>query len=288
MIEKIEIWWYINLNKQPKQVKTNQNTSLGVKEMLAEERHAMIEEIVNRNKSVSISELCQMLNSSVSTIRRDLNTLAEQGKLIKVHGGAISKNEKFTFHEENIKEKERLYTEEKIAIAKYAASLVEEGDFVFLDAGTTTEKMIEFLPQKNVTFVTNAFIHTKKLAERGFKVYIPGGEIKLSTEAIVGVECVMTLSNYHFTKSFLGVNGISVSGGFSTPDINEAKVKSTVISTSINAYVLADHSKFDRIATATFSPLNKATIITDRLIDCSYMDYTLVKEVMKDDLYRNI
>lgn len=256
--------------------------------MLAEERHATIVEIVNKNKSITITELCEMLDSSLSTIRRDLNTLAEQGKLIKVHGGAISKNENFTFLEENIKEKERLYTEEKAAIAKYAASLVREGDFIFLDAGTTTEKMIEFLPEKNITFVTNGFIHTKKLAERGFKVYIPGGEIKLSTEAIVGAECVMTLSNYHFTKCFLGVNGISISGGFSTPDVNEAKVKSTVVSRSMKVYVLADHSKFDRITAATFAPLSKATIITDQLIDSNYSNYTLVKGVMKDDLYRNV
>lgn len=256
--------------------------------MLAEERHATIVELVNRNKSISITELCEILDSSVSTIRRDLNTLAEQGKLIKVHGGAISNHENFTFLEENIKEKERLYTEEKAAIAEYAASLVQEGDFIFLDAGTTTEKMIEFLPEKHITFVTNGFIHTKKLAERGFKVYIPGGEIKLSTEAIVGAECVMTLSNYHFTKCFLGVNGISVSGGFSTPDVNEAKVKSTVISRSKEVYVLADHSKFDRITAATFAPLSKATVITDQLIDNNYSNYTLVKGVMKDDLYHNL
>lgn len=248
--------------------------------MLAEERHSIIIEIVNKNKSVTINELCKILNSSISTVRRDLNALAEQGKLTKVHGGAISKNEKFTFFEENVEEKATLFTEEKAAIAKYAASLIQEGDFIFLDAGTTTEKMIDFLPKKNVTFVTNGFIHAKKLAQSGFKVYIPGGEIKLSTEAIVGAECVMTLSNYHFTKCFLGVNGISVLGGFSTPDINEAKVKSTVISTSMEAYVLADHSKFDRITSVTFAALNKASIITDKLIDEKYSNYTLVKGVM--------
>lgn len=282
--------WYINRRKKQnnsKQFKIIQNASTEVRRVLAEERHSIIIEIVDKNKSVSINELCERLDTSVSTVRRDLNVLAEQGKLIKVHGGAISKNEKFTFLEENVEEKERLYTEEKTAIAEYAASLIKEGDFVFLDAGTTTEKMIDFLPEKNITFVTNGFIHTKKLAERGFKVYIPGGEIKLSTEAIVGAECVMTLSNYHFTKCFLGVNGISISSGFSTPDVNEARVKTTVISRSMEAYVLADHSKFDRITAVTFAPLSKANIITDQLMDNKYSDYTLVKGVMKDDLYRN-
>lgn len=80
--------------------------------------------------------------------------------------------------------------EEKTAIAEYAATLVEDGDFIFIDAGTTTQKLIDFLPEKEVTYVTNGFIHAKKLAERNFKVYIPGGEIKLLTEAVVGADAL--------------------------------------------------------------------------------------------------
>jgi DeoR family fructose operon transcriptional repressor len=182
--------------------------------------------------------------------------------------------------EQDIAEKSRLYNEEKTAIARYAASLLEDGDFVFIDAGTTTEKMIDFIPDLNVTFVTNAFVNAKKLAQRGYKVFLPAGEIKLITEAIVGAECVSSLQNYNFTKCFIGANGISLSAGISTPDRNEASIKSVVIAHSRTAYVLSDHSKFDQIASVTFAKLNQVQIITDRLGDRKYLAAANIREVM--------
>mgnify|MGYP002748187444 CR=1 FL=1 len=171
--------------------------------MLTEERFAIILETVQQKRSVRVTELCALLNASVSTVRRDINTLAEMGKLVKVHGGAIALNEgSFFAVEKDVAEKAQLFTEEKEAIARYAASLVDEDDFVYIDAGTTTEKMIDYLPQKRVMFVTNGFIHARKLAQRGFRVYIPGGELKLSTEAIIGTECILTLNNYAVTVNF--------------------------------------------------------------------------------------
>ena len=248
--------------------------------MLAEERMAIILEIINEQKAVKLSQLCEMLDASISTVRRDINSLADMGKIVKVHGGAMVLDDNFSFIEHNVEEKLALFTEEKIAIAKYAASLIEYGDFVYIDAGTTTEKMIDFIPQKDVSFVTNGFTHAKKLAQRGFKVYIPGGEVKFVTEAIIGAECVMTLKSYNFTKCFIGANGISVSAGFSTPDVREARVKTAAIDGSRKAYVLSDHSKFDKITSATFIPLNLSTIITDKLLDKKYTEYTSVKEVL--------
>lgn len=248
--------------------------------MLAEERMAIILEIINEQKAVKLSQLCEMLDASISTVRRDINSLADMGKIVKVHGGAMALDDNFSFIEHNVEEKLALFTEEKIAIAKYAASLIEYGDFVYIDAGTTTEKMIDFIPQKDVSFVTNGFTHAKKLAQRGFKVYIPGGEVKFVTEAIIGAECVMTLKSYNFTKCFIGANGISVSAGFSTPDVREARVKTAAIDGSRKAYVLSDHSKFDKITSATFIPLSRATIITDKLLDKKYTEYTSVKEVL--------
>lgn len=249
--------------------------------MLTEERFGIILEQVRHNKSVKLLELCELLQTSESTIRRDLTTLDERGLLKKVHGGAIALEEgSFPFREQDMEAKAGILTEEKLAIARFAASLVEEDDFVFIDAGTTTEKMIDFLPEKRVTFVTNAFVHAKKLAQRGFKVFIPAGEIKLTTEAIVGAECVNCLQNYNFTKSFLGANGISLSAGVTTPDRNEASVKSMVVQNSKNIYILADHSKFDQTHSVTFSQLGRVKIITDKLPDNKYMGKAQIKEVM--------
>ncbi len=247
--------------------------------MLTEERHSIILDMINNRKSITVSELCEILKTSESTIRRDLNTMAEKGLLNKVHGGAIALNDTLEAVKHDVEEKSKLYIEEKSAIARYAAALIEDGDFVYIDAGTTTEKMIDFLPDKNAAFVTNCFIHAKKLARRGFKVFIPGGEVKAVTEAIVGAECVLALQKYNFTKSFIGVNGISAKAGFTTPDGNEAGVKSAVAANSKQVYVLADHSKFDKISSVTFMQLNEGIIITDRLEDKKYIGKASIKEV---------
>jgi len=248
--------------------------------MLTEERQSIILEMVNKQRSVRLSELSVLLDTSESTIRRDLNSLAEKGAVIKVHGGAIAVNDSFLPVEHNVEEKSKLFTEEKKAIARYAASLVEDGDLIFIDVGTTTEKMIDYLPDKSAAFVTNGFVNAKKLAQRGLKVFVPAGEIKLTTEAIIGAECVLTLQNYNFTKCFMGVNGISVANGLSTPDKNEASVKTAVIHNSQMAYVLADHSKFDRVTSITFASLNRVRIITDKLDDKRYLAEAFIKEVL--------
>lgn len=248
--------------------------------MLTEERHALILEHVNANKTVSLAQLCELLDTSESTVRRDLALLDQNGMLIKVRGGAMALGDRFSLTEQDMAEKSKLFNEEKTAIAKFAAQLIDEDDFVFIDAGTTTEKMIDFIPQKNVTFVTNAFIHAKKLAQRGFRVLLPAGEIKLTTEALVGAECVNSLRNYNFSKCFLGANGISLSGGVSTPDMNEASVKSAVISGSREVYLLADHSKFDQTSSVTFARLNQVRIITDKLSNKRYFTAANVKEVL--------
>ena len=253
----------------------------GVIILLTEERHALILEQGKEYNSVKLPELCELLGASESTVRRDLSSLDERGLIKKVHGGAISIDEhSWNLAEKNVEEKSKMFNEEKTAIARYAASLIEDGDFVYLDAGTTTEKVIDFLPEHKAKFVTNGFTHAKKLAKRGFKVYIPAGEIKETTEAIVGAECVCSLQSYNFTKSFIGANGISISNGISTPDRNEACVKMTAIKNSQTAYILADHSKFDQTASVTFTQLERVKIITDRLTNRKYMSKANIKEVM--------
>lgn len=248
--------------------------------MLTEERHSIILDTVNKKKSVGIDELCSLLNASESTVRRDLIQLHEKGVLIKVRGGAIAIDDHFTVSEPDVEEKSALFAKEKEAIARYAASLIEDGDFVYIDAGTTTAKMIDYIPSKSVTFVTNAFINAKKLAQRNFKVIIIAGEIKVSTEAIVGSEAVISLMNYNFTKCFMGVNGISMGGGFSTPDKSEADVKKTAILRSKEVFILGDHSKFGKISAIKFAGLNGGKIITDKVPDKKYLTAASVKEVL--------
>ena len=126
----------------------------------------------------------------------------------------------------------------------------------------------------------HGFINAKKLAQLGFKVLIPGGEVKSTTEAIVGMECVVSLQQYNFSKCFMGANGVSLTGGLSTPDKNEALIKSTVIQNSRQVYILADHSKFDRIASAKFANISCGEIITDKLTDKKFFHEASIKEVL--------
>ena len=111
---------------------------------------------------------------------------------MKVHGGATVLNGAYTTKDAKVSEREGLYVEEKRSIAKLAAALIGQEDFVYIDAGTTTERMIDYIANRQAVFVTNAIGHAKKLAEHGCKVYILGGEFKAVTEAIVGEEAVFT------------------------------------------------------------------------------------------------
>ncbi len=233
--------------------------------MLTEERFAKILSILESMGSVTVQQLMAELNASESTIRRDLNTLDASGKLTKVHGGAILKAVAYSTKDDNVINRKEKNREAKNVIAKYAAGLITAGDFVYLDAGTTTELMIEYITSRQAVFVTNAISHAKRLAERGFTAYLLGGEFKAITEAIVGEEAVAALEKYNFTKGFWGANGISTQRGFSTPELKEAMVKKKSMENSMERYVLADDSKFGQISSVTFAPFESATVITTEL-----------------------
>lgn len=247
--------------------------------MLTEERYNKIMSVLFTNSSVSVAELTEITGASESTIRRDLLTLAKMGKLKKVHGGAVSTEPSILLQEPNVDEKINLNTAAKERIAKYAAETIRPNDFVFIDAGTTTGRMIAYITQKDATFVTNAFNHAHLLARRGFKVYLTGGEVRPTTEALVGVSCLETINRSNFTKCFLGTNGIHTETGYTTQNIDEASVKRAAVQKSFVTYILADHSKFGKSAAVTFADIRNACILTDKLPDDRYKEITVVKEV---------
>lgn len=196
--------------------------------MLLEKRLEQILKLVEQNGSVTVQELTEALGASESTIRRDLLLLDEEGRIRKVHGGATAVNSYYDKDEE-VEYRKNLNKEEKTQIARYAASLIQPNDLVYLDAGTTTERVIDFITERSAVYVTNAISHAKKLVEAGCEAHILGGKFKLATEAIVGNETVSELEKYNFTIGFIGTNGVSRKAGFSTPDIDEAMVKKKAI-----------------------------------------------------------
>ena len=233
--------------------------------------------------SVTVQQLMTELNASESTIRRDLNALDANGQLTKVHGGAILKTMAYSTKDDNVVSRKEKNRDAKNKIAKYAAEQIAPGDFVYLDAGTTTELMIEamipFIKETQAVFVTNAISHAKRLAERGFTVYLLGGEFKAVTEAIVGEEAVAALEKYNFTKGFWGANGVSLQKGYSTPELKEAMVKKKSMENCKERFVLADESKFNQISSVTFAPFEGATVITTGLSLPAYKKYKNVIDV---------
>ncbi|MFJ7725724.1 DeoR/GlpR family DNA-binding transcription regulator [Neobacillus sp. NPDC097160] len=248
--------------------------------MLTLERHRIILQLLKDKNIVKIQEIMELTNSSESTIRRDLSQLEEQKFLKRIHGGAQRLQGKL--QEPSMIEKSSKNLQEKRLIAKYAASLVETGDCIYLDAGSTVIEMIEYLPIKDIVVVTNGLMHVTPLLNKGISTYIIGGLTKPKTNAIIGRGALASLDIYRFDKSFIGVNGIHPQFGFTTPDQEEAMVKQKAISLAREAYVLADNTKFTEISFAKIAEIHEASVITNEIEDETekqYVNRTSIKVV---------
>ncbi|AZJ44871.1 DeoR/GlpR family DNA-binding transcription regulator [Bacillus velezensis] len=249
--------------------------------MLTPERYQLIMDQIEKRDVVKIQELISMTNASESTIRRDLSTLEEHGFLKRVHGGASKLSN--SRQEPDMLEKSSKNLQDKLKIAEEAASLLEEGDCIYLDAGTTTLHMIDFIdPSKDIVVVTNGVMHIDALIRKGIPFYLLGGYVKHRTGAMIGGASLTAVSQYRFDKSFLGVNGVHIEAGFTTPDPDEALLKTKAVRQAKNAYVLADPSKFGEISFAAFAALGDAAIITteaEELAFDNYQEKTVVKVV---------
>jgi len=249
--------------------------------MLAEKRLSEIVAIVEEKRSVTVTELMDILSASESTVRRDLNVLDGNGQIKKVHGGAVAVGNTYYTVDADVVSRKDQNNDEKVRIGKYAASLIKPGDFVFIDAGTTTEVMLDYITEKKATFVTNGIDHARKLSQMGLTTYILGGEFKATTEAIVGEEAIESLNKYNFTIGFFGTNGIAVNNGYSTPDVKEAMVKKKAIRHCRNRYILSDSSKFTKISSVIFAEFESARVITTAVHDEAYRNCRNIVEVDK-------
>ncbi len=241
--------------------------------MLTEERMMRILAIVDSRGSVTLPELVSETGMSESTIRRDLGSLDQAGKLQRVRGGAVSKRPGTVVADALVDERQKQHIEEKDRVGHYAASFIKEDDFVYLDAGTTISRIIPYINGAMATFVTNAISHARELSARGYQVFLLGGEFKMATEAIVGEEAILSLAKYHFSKGFFGTNGITDTEGFTTPEVNEALVKQAAMESCAERFVLADASKFDQVAAIRFGEITDAVIISEGEVPAKYRKY---------------
>ncbi|EXJ22565.1 Transcriptional repressor of the fructose operon, DeoR family [Alkalibacterium sp. AK22] len=247
--------------------------------MLTEERHRYILDLLEEKDTVSVQEITEKLNHSESTVRRDLTQLESQQKLVRVHGGA--KKRRRPSEEASMEEKTVKFSHSKDRIAQFAASLVEDNDVIYVDAGSTTFAMIPYLKDRPVTVVTNGVPHASLLADLHIETILLGGKIKQRTKAIIGPLTEQSLSRMYFTKAFMGMNGISVEYGLTTPDVEEASVKERAIRQANEPYILADSSKFGEVDFVKVADVEDCVLITDHLPQSSrkLTDITKVIEV---------
>lgn len=233
--------------------------------MLTSERQKVILNLLAEKQTIKIQDVVELTNASESTIRRDLTELENDDKLERIHGGATISGRKL--HELSISDKASKNLQEKIRIAKYAASLIQEGDCIYLDAGTTTFQMIPYLRNKKVVVVTNGLTHVEALIEHEITTYLTGGYVKGKTGALVGPQTIQTLQSYRFDKCFLGANGFDITFGYTTPDPEEAAVKHQASLLAKNTYVAADHTKYGQVSFSKIDVLSGATLITAEITE---------------------
>ncbi|EFX53287.1 transcriptional regulator, DeoR family [Streptococcus cristatus ATCC 51100] len=229
--------------------------------MLKSKRKQLILEKVTKDKFVSLEYLVKALDTSESTVRRDLDELESERKLRRVHGGAESLH--FLQEEESNQEKSIKNIQEKTRIAQKAASLIQEYDVIFIDAGTTNELLVNELHDPSVTVVTNSIHHATKLVERNIPTVIIGGVVKRSTDASIGGVALNQIGQLNFDKAFIGMNGID-DGFFTTPDMEEGAVKRAILENTKRTYVLADASKLGQTSFAKVAPISRARLITNQ------------------------
>ncbi len=236
--------------------------------IFAEERQDKIIELIKEGKSVKVEQLCAEFNVSASTIRRDLQKLEELDLIKRTHGGAVA-NKKGTKFEPSFVDKENEHLQGKEEIAFKALELVEDGDTIFIDAGTTTAQLAKLLNRRsNLTIVTNGTNTMLELVSTEHQVILTGGIFKKRTLALIGPIAEDNLRQFHIDKAFLGTNGIDLKAGITTPDVVEASVKRVMIEVADEVIVLVDRSKFNEttfVKIVDLADIDK--VITDNKLD---------------------
>ena len=239
---------------------------------LARQRHETILGEISSRGAVRVTELASLLGVSDMTVRRDLDLLDEAGLLEKVHGGATARANRRA-DEPGFEIKSLRNTNEKVAIASAAASLVTPGTAIGIGAGTTTWQFASHLTDvENLIVVTNS-IRVADLfnqSPRNDRTVILTGGIRTPSDALVGPVADQSLRTLHLDTVFMGAHGVSQRAGFTSPNLVEAETNRTFVSAAQQLVVLADHTKWDLTALSSFAALHEADIfVTDRNISDS-------------------
>jgi len=233
----------------------------------SEERRQIILEMLNNKQRIVVPELCELFNISPATIRNDLNELQQAGLLTRTHGGAILNKQ---VSQENAFVRDVEHLTEKQALARNAIDLINNGDTIVIDTGTTTFELAKLLhTKKHLTIVLNDIkiaSHLERTCSDA-NIVLVGGYMRKGLHCTVGPLAHASLKDIKVDKAFIATNGITADG-LSTPDMYQADVKKMMIQIASDVIVLADSSKFGHSAFQLFAHLSDINaLITDSNAD---------------------
>lgn len=242
--------------------------------MLGEERRQYILNLINKTGSIKAIDIAKMLEVSELTIRRDLDKLAKNELLKRTHGGAI--NILSVGHEMKFDVQKEKYIDEKKRIALAASSLIEEGDVILIEAGTTGyQTALNMTNRVKLTIITNSCDIAVLLGKTNpdYKIVSSGGILNTDTRALVGPIADFAFKTTFVDKAFIGISGIDLEKGITAADPIEAQTKKNIIACAKQVIALADHSKIGHIAMNYVAPVHMInTFITDSEADEEFIE----------------
>ncbi len=241
--------------------------------MLAQVRQQAIADLVNKNGNITVNDLCSKFNVSPATIRNDLRDLEGRSMVKRTHGGAISSSK--MVYELSTVQKEVHNIDEKRAIANAAMEFIQPGDAIILDSGTTAFELARLLGRiKNLTVVTNDLQIASWLEQNtSVNIMLAGGQVRRNFRCTTGQSALDMLAMLHVDKAFVGVNGVSIKNGLTTPGMDMACIKKQMIDSADKVILLADNSKIERTAFVTYAPIALLDVlITDDNADRGFVD----------------
>lgn len=234
--------------------------------MYAEERQERLLAILKEKRKLSVGEMSEHFNVSGATIRTDLRILEDAGMLTRTHGGAILRTR--ASFEISSDQRNEVNLAAKQQIGQLAASLVEDGDIIVLDTGTTTLQIAHHIRQRrNITVITNDFMIAKSLEDvESVQIVLLGGVVKKGYHCAVAINGRSLLDTLNIDKAFMGVNALSLKQGACAADIMLAETKRSMVEHANQVIVVCDHSKLGNTSLAQFAtPAQIDTIVLDRL-----------------------
>ncbi len=217
-------------------------------------RRKKVLELLHKKELVYLDELVEYTGVSLATIRRDLKLFEEEGQVELLQGGAAKI--KVSIAELNVKEKLSLNQDMKELVAGYAATLVNDGQFIYIGPGTTENWMFNGLCGKDVNVVTNGALHLDKIIENRINAQLLGGELLNDIAVVVGYDAIRQIENMNFDKCFIGVSGLSLERGASTSQYGVAEINKVAIERSRKSYLMLDSTKVGIDSKYTFASLD--------------------------------